>query len=240
MECSICLELFDKEENRPFSIIPCMHTFCNKCLSKFSTTQLCPHCNKQIKSTSLNISLWDLINDWESNISNRDKNTFDFKSEFYKFIQIKSTWNSCQKCFKQFDQSIKKPYSLIPCLHTYCKQCAKQTECIQCAHSINDSNPNWHLLKLITASTYDLTKSDLEKKINDLKDLINSIKNKQRKRTLKHKFDSRLKEAKLKLLDDKYTESEMIELKQQFQLTELEIKQSNRSNVFLRFFCFES
>ena len=42
MKCSICTELMDE----PTALIPCMHTFCKKCIDLWMTkAKTCPMCN---------------------------------------------------------------------------------------------------------------------------------------------------------------------------------------------------
>jgi hypothetical protein len=50
MNCEICFEVYDKQEHKPMTIIPCGHTYCLKCLEKIKDTPnyKCKQCNEQI------------------------------------------------------------------------------------------------------------------------------------------------------------------------------------------------
>ena len=45
--CSICTNDYDENESRPFSIIPCSHTYCKHCLDKMGR-DFCPGCRSTI------------------------------------------------------------------------------------------------------------------------------------------------------------------------------------------------
>jgi hypothetical protein len=68
----------------------------------------------------------------------------------------------CDICCESFDHSIRKPYSLSSCPHTFCLKCLEEysKECPECRRPINGKNINIALLKLIPESSYDKIKSN--------------------------------------------------------------------------------
>ena len=63
MECKICFEKFDECERKPFTLIPCGHTFCIFCIENLKHMKNdCPLCRKQILSETLNYALIDFMN----------------------------------------------------------------------------------------------------------------------------------------------------------------------------------
>jgi hypothetical protein len=61
MECSICQEDYNENENKPYLINPCGHCMCLKCLYRL-TSPLCPHCRGKIESRTINRGILDCIN----------------------------------------------------------------------------------------------------------------------------------------------------------------------------------
>ncbi len=82
---------------------------------------------------------------------------------------------NCDICYELFDHSIRKPYSLATCPHTYCSKCLQQfnsNNCPQCNEPIKGKNINLALLKLIPESSYDRLKEKSLKtcvEINEMK-----------------------------------------------------------------------
>lgn len=69
----------------------------------------------------------------------------------------------CDLCVKPFDKSLREPYVLIPCSHTYCHSCIQRLnlkQCKSCNQQINAINKNWILIKLIPESSYDRLKAN--------------------------------------------------------------------------------
>ena len=60
MECSICQEDYNENENKPYLINPCGHCMCLKCLYRLSSP-LCPHCRGKIESRTINRGILDCI-----------------------------------------------------------------------------------------------------------------------------------------------------------------------------------
>jgi hypothetical protein len=59
--------------------------------------------------------------------------------------------------------SIRKPFVLSSCGHTYCLWCLKQfneNKCPQCRKVFKEKNPNIALLNLIPESNYDNLKAE--------------------------------------------------------------------------------
>ena len=61
--CPICIELMLYPNYSPLMLVPCGHTFCSKCLSKYQQTakSVCPLCRSKITSTVPNHSLRCII-----------------------------------------------------------------------------------------------------------------------------------------------------------------------------------
>lgn len=81
----------------------------------------------------------------------------------------------CDICSEPFDHSIRKPFVLSSCGHTYCSWCLKQfndNKCPQCRKVFKEKNPNIALLNLIPESNYDNLKAKSLKAFGDIdKDL---------------------------------------------------------------------
>ena len=59
----------------------------------------------------------------------------------------------CNICYESFDHSIRKPYSLSSCPHTYCLKCLDQlnnNKCPNCNEPIKGKNINIALLCFFT------------------------------------------------------------------------------------------
>ena len=94
----------------------------------------------------------------------------------------------CKICLEPYDHSIRKPYSLSSCPHTFCISCLellKENKCPICNRNIIAKNTNLELLELIPESDYDRSKAEAFKSLNELNELRDQLKLKQ---------DSKLKE----------------------------------------------
>ena len=77
----------------------------------------------------------------------------------------------CDICFEKFDHSINKPLVLFRCAHTMCSKCVSllsEPKCPSCGCVIEETRPNWSLLKTVPESDYDKLKSDLTKSISEI------------------------------------------------------------------------
>ena len=62
MECDICQHKFNDSNFKPMVIIPCCHTICSQCLTKWQETeQTCPNCRGLIQGTNVNWSLLKIV-----------------------------------------------------------------------------------------------------------------------------------------------------------------------------------
>ena len=69
--CPICYELMVPPAHSPTLLFPCGHTFCSECLEKHQNQHgRCPYCREKIKSSALNISLQQLIQNY---VTSRDQ-----------------------------------------------------------------------------------------------------------------------------------------------------------------------
>ncbi len=95
---------------------------------------------------------------------------------------------NCQICFEPFDHSIRKPYSLSSCPHTYCVRCLQQIKkCPQCSKPIKEKNTNMALLELIPESNYDKLKAQSLKAYIDLNEIKKDLKTNRESKLNKHK-----------------------------------------------------
>ena len=62
MDCKICTEAYDQNEHTPYTINPCGHCFCLKCLNSL-TSQLCPMDRTRIVSKTINRGILDILTD---------------------------------------------------------------------------------------------------------------------------------------------------------------------------------
>ncbi len=86
---------------------------------------------------------------------------------------------SCQICLEPYDHSIRKPYSLSSCPHTYCLSCLQKLpnkKCPQCTAKIKRKNLNIALLDLIPESNYDKLKAESLKAIIQLNETKTDLK----------------------------------------------------------------
>jgi hypothetical protein len=72
MQCQICFESYDNDTHKPFTINPCGHYFCVKCVNEFNKPQYewpnpqiipakCPMCRVNIESTVINRAILDMM-----------------------------------------------------------------------------------------------------------------------------------------------------------------------------------
>ena len=96
IECCICMETKNTNNERIFNILPCNHILCLNCLCEMRKYE-CPLCRynfKKLVSTRLiniienNNSLYNSNNSNNSNNSSNNRNNFDFSSE-YQFPPLK-------------------------------------------------------------------------------------------------------------------------------------------------------
>lgn len=60
MNCQVCFENYNDKENRPYTITPCGHSFCTKCLDSL-TDKSCPKCRREINDKIINYAILDLL-----------------------------------------------------------------------------------------------------------------------------------------------------------------------------------
>ena len=60
MECCLCNEIYDENQYKPYSINPCGHHFCLKCINNLKSKS-CPYCRGVIKSKTLNRGILDMM-----------------------------------------------------------------------------------------------------------------------------------------------------------------------------------
>ena len=111
--------------------------------------------------------------------------------------------SNCEICFEPFDHSIRKPYSLMSCPHTYCLSCLQRltnNTCPQCAIPIIGKNLNIALLKFIPESSYDKLKSESLKVCIDLNEINQNLKNNSQIKLTKH--EARLTSIKQIIKDE--------------------------------------
>ena len=58
MNCEICFERYNDRDIQPYSLIPCGHLFCIKCINQLKT---CATCRSEIKGTLINRGISNLL-----------------------------------------------------------------------------------------------------------------------------------------------------------------------------------
>lgn len=62
MECKICYDKFNKTVRKPFTVIPCGHTFCISCLNDLrKINYICPTCRVKIENEKPSYILLELM-----------------------------------------------------------------------------------------------------------------------------------------------------------------------------------
>lgn len=136
---------------------------------------------------------------------------------------------SCQICYSEFDHSRHKPYSLSNCPHTFCIDCLKKIKskkCPYCNVPFTSKNPNLSLLELIPQSQYDIRRSELDKLVNEAKELKTKLHSESKKKLNEHL--SKLQELKLEI---KRTTSKQIKQILSHKLNLLDEVHYNESSV---------
>ena len=121
--------------------------------------------------------------------------------------------SDCQICFEPFDHSIRIPYSLSSCPHTFCLKCLDQfttKNCPKCNTLIKGRNLNMALLELIPKSEYDKLKEETLIAIISINETKNDLKNVRDEKLIHH-------ETKLTLIKNiiKDETSELINILEQ-------------------------
>ena len=111
MECPLCYELYDENQNQPYSVNPCGHSFCNICLGKINKNN-CPTCRCNIQSKTLNRGLLDLINSKTSiqeGTSHKNKKIKLFQNSLIEEVEnLLGEWKSRKENqVKIFNKKIK-------------------------------------------------------------------------------------------------------------------------------------
>ena len=60
MECTICNNSYDENEHKPYSLTPCGHSFCKRCIGSLAN-RFCPNCRNSIESTTINYAILDIL-----------------------------------------------------------------------------------------------------------------------------------------------------------------------------------
>lgn len=228
MNCQICLESYNHSSNKPYMFSTCPHTFCFSCCKKLNGKN-CPNCNAKIKDKHLNLALLELIpeinNNHSRSCSSSSGSICNQTTENNSLMSI-----LCQECLNPYDHSLRKPFYLGSCSHTYCLKCVNKLKdkCPSCNVKISEKMPNIALLDFIPESNYDHLKSVSFKIINEINEIKRCLKNNREKKIKLHleKLDSikksinvetnllikKIKENQDKLLNEAYSlELELIE-----------------------------
>ena len=59
MNCKICSKTYNDSSIKPYSLIPCGHSYCVLCLEKLKK---CPECEAEISGKLLNHAILEVIN----------------------------------------------------------------------------------------------------------------------------------------------------------------------------------
>lgn len=86
MNCAICLEKYNYNKNKPYSLYPCGHTFCNECLQQINTKK-CSKCRKVTVFKQINYAILETLDELlnrETSVDsiNNDLDRIDFYNQF--------------------------------------------------------------------------------------------------------------------------------------------------------------
>ena len=98
MECEYCTKEYNSSENKPFLILPCVHTFCLSCLKKLGE---CPKCGTIIESTKPNYSLLELVPNLNKTIYFYNKQIARAYKNKGSFLFYVKNYNEAAKCFNK-------------------------------------------------------------------------------------------------------------------------------------------
>ena len=70
MNCKLCFREWDTHLILPEVLLPCAHTFCNKCLNEISDSLSCPDCGSLICDRKLNSAVFELVDHKSSTLLN--------------------------------------------------------------------------------------------------------------------------------------------------------------------------
>ena len=106
MECDQCKHCFDSETHQPYTLYPCSHTYCIKCVNEM-VDKKCIDCSQDIKNTCKNLALLNHV--------------------------LKPVHEiECEICVQPYDHNKNRPVSLYPCPHTICVECFGKLERSKC------------------------------------------------------------------------------------------------------------
>lgn len=75
MDCKICFEEYDNFERKPFSAMPCGHSFCRECIDNLKKEKYdCPICRNPIVSSAPNFSLMEILSMKSENFTANSQN----------------------------------------------------------------------------------------------------------------------------------------------------------------------
>ena len=119
MECSICNENYDFEsEHKPFSLNPCGHCFCLKCI-KALTQKDCPLCRTYIMSEIPNYAMFDVLKQSSQIPLTSNRETKIFKYTLNEMNELKQSL---------FDASKKKQIECQHLIEEMKRKIQKETE----------------------------------------------------------------------------------------------------------------
>lgn len=102
MQCGICFEPFNNEKNKPYAMVPCIHTLCYSCIQKL-IKKVCPCCKKNFDSYSPN---WILIDMIQESLKEKLKSEVLNYIESYNDLKILIDQN-CEKRLKKIEIKYK-------------------------------------------------------------------------------------------------------------------------------------
>lgn len=85
--CDTCYESFNHDENKPYSIVPCGHEFCLKCIDDLTNNE-CPTCSSQIEHKIINWGLLKAIEDLASDYDVFISYQWDIKEQVRELYKV--------------------------------------------------------------------------------------------------------------------------------------------------------
>lgn len=221
MDCKVCFEKYDKFEHKPIVIMPCGHTFCQRCLFDLKNKAfICPTCRQEIKSKKPNYDLLEVLDmnlvvdsngSLKQEITNLTKNINDSKVKFHLNCEQKLQENRTKFQLIKFEIN-QSTNQLINLIKENQEKLLYKADNIQNSLNqqikiyLNDKSFDLKQLDLNQLPTNELTifkdelnviKEDLELKTNQLNDLVSKYEFKPNENSISTKIIGDISEQKL-------------------------------------------
>lgn len=195
MNCDICYDDYNSNEKKPFTLVPCGHTFCIKCINSLMSREAsCPNCRKKISEKIPNYGLVgllelnlvpDLNTDLKKSISLRQNEIKEAKEDYD--LKFNKKLNESNKKIEQIkSQIVSHSDALIQTINQNKTDVLNeiQTHSSEFKQRLDSLNSSQSEDEIIDYNWNDLSKLDRNELNNLLKNLY----------SIKSKFNSKLEE----------------------------------------------